>query len=71
MTKPTTVLIRTNDALMTIKEVAQLDQTSERTVRRAIKAGRLEAVRIGPQGHLIRITPEAHAAYRQRLSGWS
>ena len=59
--------IRTDEVLMTVAQVAALNQTSERTVLRAIKAGRLEAVRIGPARRLIRITPEAHAAYRQRL----
>lgn len=50
--------------LMTIKEVAKLDGYSEKTVRRAIDAGLLEVVRLGPSGRLIRIDPAAHAAYR-------
>lgn len=50
--------------LMTVKDVAILDQCSEKTVRRAIDAGLLEVVRIGPGGRLIRIDPAAHAAYR-------
>lgn len=50
--------------LLTIKEIALLDGCSEKTVRRAIAAGRLKAIRIGPGNHLIRIHPEAHAAYR-------
>lgn len=55
--------------LLTVKDVAELDGTSEKTVRRAIDAGLLEALRIGPGGRLIRILPEAHAAYR-RGSRW-
>lgn len=50
--------------LMTVKRVAELDDCSEKTVRRAIAAGLLEAVRVGPGGRLLRIDPAAHAAYR-------
>lgn len=50
--------------LMTVKTVAELDGCSEKTVRRAIAAGLLEAVRVGPGGRLLRIEPAAHAAYR-------
>ncbi len=46
-------------------EVARLDGCSERTVRRAIKAGLLQAIRIGPGGRLLRVTREAHEAYRK------
>lgn len=55
--------------LLTVKDVAQLDSCSEKTVRRAITAGLLEAVRVGPGGRLLRIDPAAHAAYRQ-ASRW-
>lgn len=50
--------------LLTVKDVAALDNCSEKTVRRAIDAGLLEVVRVGPGGRLIRIDPVAHAAYR-------
>ena len=50
--------------LMTVKEVAELDGCSEKTVRRAIAAGLLEVVRVGPGGRLLRIDPAAHAVYR-------
>jgi excisionase family DNA binding protein len=50
--------------LLTVKQVAELDNCSEKTVRRAIGAGLLEAVRVGPGGRLLRIDPAAHAAYR-------
>lgn len=50
--------------LLTVKEVAALDQCSEKTVRRAIAAGLLAVVRIGPGERLVRIDPAAHAAYR-------
>lgn len=55
--------------LLTVKEVAIADNCSEKTVRRAISAGLLEVVRVGPGGRLIRIDPAAHAAYRQ-ASRW-
>jgi excisionase family DNA binding protein len=51
--------------LLTVKEVAELDNCSEETVRRAIDAGLLEVVRLGPGGRLVRIDPAHHAAYRQ------
>jgi len=50
--------------LLMVKEVAELDGCSEKTVRRAIAAGLLEAIRVGPSGRLVRIDPAAHAAYR-------
>jgi excisionase family DNA binding protein len=50
--------------LMTVKDVAEADNCSVKTVRRAIKAGLLEAIRVGPGGRLQRIDPAAHAAYR-------
>ena len=54
--------------LLTVKQVAELDQCSEKTVRRAIDVGLLEVVRVGPEGRLIRIDPHAHAAYRMHRS---
>lgn len=51
--------------LLTVKEVAELDNCSEKTVRRAIASGLLQAIRVGPGGRLLRIDPAAHAAYRQ------
>lgn len=55
--------------LMTVKDVAEADNCSEKTVRRAIKAGLLEAIRVGPGGRLLRIDPAAHAAYRAASRG--
>ena len=55
--------------LLTVRQVAELDNCSEKTVRRAIAAGLLEALRVGPGGRLLRIDPAAHAAYRA-ASGW-
>lgn|GEM_PF-4455556 len=51
--------------LLTVKQVAELDCCSEKTVRRAIDAGLLPALRVGPGGRLLRIDPASHAAYRQ------
>jgi len=56
--------IEPNRHLMTVKDVALLDNCSEKTVRRAIDAGLLEVMRVGPGGRLIRIDPRAHNAYR-------
>ena len=53
--------------LKTVKQVAEEDNVSEKTVRRAIDAGLLEVTRVGTTGRLIRIHPDAHAAYRWRL----
>ncbi|ARE85371.1 helix-turn-helix domain protein [Roseovarius mucosus] len=50
--------------LLTVKDVAVLDNCSEKTVRRAIASGLLQAIRVGPGGRLLRIDPAAHAAYR-------
>lgn len=63
-TKIDTKLGQKPRVLLTVKEVAALDQCSEKTVRRAIAAGFLAVVRIGPGGRLLRIDPAAHAAYR-------
>lgn len=52
-------------SLLTVKDVANLDNCSEKTVRRAIAAGLLDVVRVGPGGRLIRIEPSAHRAYRR------
>lgn len=60
--------IRKSRPLLTVQEVAELDHCSEKTVRRAIAAGLLAVVRIGPGGRLIRIDPAAHAAYRAAAS---
>ncbi len=38
--------------LLTVKDVAELDNCSEKTVRRAIAAGLLEVIRVGPGGRL-------------------
>ena len=57
------------DVLRTVREIAVLDRVSEKTVRRAIKAGLLQALRVGPGGRLLRVTQQAHETYRkaQRL----
>ena len=53
------------EQLLTVREVAELDNCSEKTVRRAIDAKLLDVVRVGPGGRLVRIDPAAHRAYRQ------
>lgn len=54
-----------DEALMTVQEIAARDRCSEKTVRRAIAAGLLQAVRIGPGGRLVRVSRAAHEAYRR------
>lgn len=66
MTQPHKPKTEHVDRLKTVKQVAAEDNVSEKTVRRAIAAGLLDAIRVGPGGRLIRIHPEAHAAYRRR-----
>lgn len=51
--------------LLTVAQVAELDNCSPKTVRRAIEAGLLQALRVGPGGRLLRVTQGAHAAYRK------
>ncbi|MEL6584955.1 MAG: helix-turn-helix domain-containing protein [Pseudomonadota bacterium] len=53
--------------LLSVSDVARLDNVSEKTVRRAIASGALQTIRIGPGRKLIRIHPEAHRAYRLGL----
>lgn len=64
LTKLTPSDLKQRDVLLTVQEVALLDGCSEKTVRRAIAAGLLRALRVGPGGRLIRIKPADHAAYR-------
>lgn len=66
MTSPTTN--RDHARLMTVAEVAKLDNCSTKTVRRAIAAGLMDILRIGPGGRAIRITRESHAIYRMRIA---
>ena len=68
MTVPPRASSRLPAKLLSINEVAEMDGTSSKTVRRAIAAGLLEVLRIGPGGRLIRIHPDAHAAYRRASS---
>lgn len=56
---------RPSDELLTVAEVARLDGCCEKTVRRAIAAGLLRKIRVGPGGRLIRIDPADHEAYRR------
>lgn len=56
--------IREDEPLLTVRDVAELDGCSEKTVRRAIDSELLQAIRIGPGKRLLRITRTAHRAYR-------
>ena len=53
---------------LTIPEVSEVLRCSEKTVRRAIEAGLLKAIRIGPGAKLIRVRVSDHEAYRTRAS---
>ncbi len=55
------------EPLLTVKQVAELDGCSEKTVRRAIAAGALAVVRIGPGDRLLRIRRSDHERYRSRV----
>lgn len=55
--------------LLTVADIARKDQCSERTVRRAIAADVLPAIRIGPGQRAIRVTQAAHEQYRRRMFG--
>ena len=48
--------------LLTILQVAEILQTSPRTVRRFIKSGELQAIRIGRS---VRVRPEALQSFIQ------
>jgi excisionase family DNA binding protein len=65
MPRKPTVSTDRGPALLTVRDIAQMDNCSEKTVRRAIASGLLEAIRIGPGGRLLRIHPTAHASYRK------
>ncbi len=65
MSATRTLSTRRTEQLLTVAEVAELDKVSEKTVRRAIAAGLLDIVRIGPTRRGVRIDPAAHAAYRR------
>ena len=55
-----------SEPLMTVNEVAKIENTSEKTVRRRIKAGELPYIKLG---RLIRVRPKDHRAYlRSRLN---
>ena len=58
-------IVDQKDRLLTLRGVAELDQVSERTVRRAINAGLLDVIRVGVGGRLVRIHPNAHRPYRR------
>lgn len=49
--------------LLTIKQVAALENTSERTIRRWIVSGELPAIRTG---RMVRVCPDALRAFRLR-----
>lgn len=61
--------VAAEERALTVTEVAELDRCSEKTVRRAIAAGMLEATRVGPGKRLLRITPAAFAKYRNSQRG--
>ena len=69
MTKTKTPRADAQPPSMTLQEVAELERCSVKTVRRAIKAGLLQAYHSGPGGRLLRVTRAAYEAYlkAQRL----
>lgn len=67
--KPVHRNVADEERALTVSEVAELDRCSEKTVRRAIAAGMLEATRVGPGKRLLRITPAAFSKYRNSQRG--
>lgn len=65
--KPTRDRADEGARLLKVSDVAELDNVSEKTVRRAIDANQLKVIRVGPGKRLIRIHPDAHAAYRYAI----
>lgn len=63
--KPVDRTVADEERALTVSDIAELDRCSEKTVRRAIAAGMLEATRVGPGKRLLRITPAAFAKYRK------
>ncbi len=63
--KPAKRELPNEERSLTVRDVAELDSCSEKTIRRAIATGLLVAMRIGPGQRLWRITREAHAQYRR------
>lgn len=55
--------------LFTVAEIASEDKTSEKTVRRDIKAGRLKVLRLGKNGRIVRVTAEERLRYRNARRG--
>jgi len=51
------------ERLLTVKEVAHLENTCERTIRRRIASGELPAIRYGRQ---LRVRPRDLQGYRLR-----
>ena len=68
-TKGVAQTLQTPVQYMTVRDVAIADRVSEKTVRRAIDAGLLDVERVGPAKRLIRVHPDAHAAYRRGGKG--
>ena len=67
--KPFDRTVADEERALTVSDIAELDRCSEKTVRRAIAAGMLEATRVGPGKRLLRITPAAFAKYRNSQQG--
>lgn len=61
----TTKLNDPSQYLLTVREIAERDRCSEKTVRRAIAEGLLDAIRVGPGNRLLRVHPAAHDSYRR------
>lgn len=51
------------EVLITVRDAAVRSSCSEKTMRRAIALGHLDAIKIGPGERLLRIHPSALEAY--------
>ena len=55
--------------LFTVREIAEQDKISEKSVWRDIERGALKVLRMGPSGRIVRVTAEDRKAYRALRRG--
>ena len=59
----------THDRLLTVKDLSDRMQVSDKTIRRLIDSGKLKAIWIGPGEGSLRVTEHAYQDYlKSRIS---
>jgi len=58
-----------DERMLTVREIAERLNCSQKTVRREIATGALSSVRIGPAKRLVRVTELALRAYQALRNG--